>query len=662
MIEIRNLSKTFKDGFREFKVFDDISLELPSTGFVVLCGRSGCGKTTLLKALSGRMLEYDGQILYDNLNLKDIKQSEKNKYIADNIYYQKYNDNFIGNITVKQNMDLLLNEEKKKIFLEYIKKYSLEDLVNKKLKKLSSGELQKISICIALSKRAKITILDEPICNIDSASISQFLDDIKLLSNEVLVIYVSHYERDVEGYFDVRLRLEKGKITRYDYNQVDDKYVVTASSKKRFSFKNSLIVESSKPRIIYELFHIVILCVFVILAYLKIGGAVTIADVYYNNTKEMSVNLFDHDKNKINIDYDCVENKTLYNARTLKSNCVPGNVSAKRSYCISYYAKASDYKFSKPITLKDNEVIVSDYILYFCNVNIGDIITSKNIEYVIKGSYKTNYSLNPELFNDYRTADYKYLIMFVSDEMIDRYVDECINGKTGCELDNEISVTKFRKEWDSTGRASELDPNSFYADAMAIAKLKLKLDIFDDVGKTVDLTLENGGKKVTYSLVYKGMLYGYTNGWIGLPDDIHKEVCEAFDWTSDLNILKHEEITTLNYGTESFKDFCYNELKDYSSIDMAYNSYVKNKMVRYESLQSTYSKIKPFMISFLAIYVAIFLVFIFRIEKRTLTHLVEKNYMLSSALATNFLVKTIEILGYIALFFVISFIISFLIV
>lgn len=101
MIELKHVSKSFTSLIGTTEILNDVSFKLPDTGFVALCGRSGCGKTTLLNIIGFDDLDYSGEIIYDEINIKELKKKEINKYKTKHIFYLKSRNNFIKNIRLK---------------------------------------------------------------------------------------------------------------------------------------------------------------------------------------------------------------------------------------------------------------------------------------------------------------------------------------------------------------------------------------------------------------------------------------------------------------------------------------------------------------------------------------------------------------------------------
>ena len=86
-LELKNVTKKFKTIEGENILFEDLSITFPKQGLVVITGESGCGKSTLLQLIAGIDQEYEGEILFNQKNIKEIKD-----YRQQNIsfVYQNY--------------------------------------------------------------------------------------------------------------------------------------------------------------------------------------------------------------------------------------------------------------------------------------------------------------------------------------------------------------------------------------------------------------------------------------------------------------------------------------------------------------------------------------------------------------------------------------------
>lgn len=204
MLEIKNLSKIYDE-----KVLDNISIQFPLHGLVVITGDSGCGKSTLLQIIGGLDLKYDGEVLYNGKNIKTIKN-----YIRKYVGFIFQNIYLINEMTVKDNY--LLPSFFKRIYQsrkeKYLKKLQLDQLYNEKTALLSGGEKQRIAIMRSFIANNTLVLCDEPTGALDVKSSENVFSILKDLSKERLAIVVSHDMELSKKYSHYLYRLEHGKL------------------------------------------------------------------------------------------------------------------------------------------------------------------------------------------------------------------------------------------------------------------------------------------------------------------------------------------------------------------------------------------------------------------------------------------------------------------
>lgn len=647
MITLEHLNKSFLDKTGTTVILDDVSFTFPTTGFVCLCGRSGCGKSTLLKMIAGQINDYDGKILYDGVNYKNTYRSDL--FYANNVYFLKYNKNFFENLTVKAASSFYLNKEEKNRFQKYLNTFMLESLLKKRIKALSSGELQKVSICFALSKRAKITILDEPVCNIDAKSTDIFLQEIKKLSEEVLVIYVSHFEKDIAPYYDLKVRLHEGKFS-VEKQAESEKKALSLKVKKNFSFLTAIHNEVLKPQGIYMVFRIIFMLVlFVVLASTQINH-ITVGDVFYKNLTNMSVNLID--EKQFSNDYAAVKEKNIYK---IERN-VPLNVGD--FYCLegpgiavtmNYYAKASDFKFanfSRP--LADDEIIISDIAASNLKVKIGDTVKQRSVyatDYFL--NYRIGYIYATDFSKYYKTLteteddknEYKYQTVFLSDSLFEGLINDSLEGEIGYYLDNNIRLVTWKKEYDNGIYNDTLKDNEFCGDIGALAKYGFDMDfLFDGGGQTVNLTFTYKGISITKELVYKGFI-NYTST-LALSDKLYNEILTTFNLNRE-NILKSKKMQTIDVNAKDFQRFCQKELQSTDSLQFTNSSLITEKMATTQTKIAFINDNLIYVYFFAGVFLLISLYSIVKIEKNSYIMLKEKNFTVGNIILSTILAKLI---------------------
>ena len=217
MLEVRNLSKIYKQkNGVSTHALDDVSLRFPEKGMVFLLGKSGSGKSTLLNACGGLDAPTSGEIIVKGRSSKDFSQSDfdsyRNTFVG--FIFQEYN--ILNEFTVEDNIALALElqgkPKDKKAIADLLEQVDLTGYAKRKPNTLSGGQKQRIAIARALVKSPEIIMADEPTGALDSATGKQVFDTLKKLSEDKLVMVVSHDREFAELYADRIIELKDGKV------------------------------------------------------------------------------------------------------------------------------------------------------------------------------------------------------------------------------------------------------------------------------------------------------------------------------------------------------------------------------------------------------------------------------------------------------------------
>ena len=223
IVELKNVSKIYNTGEKEFKALDDIDLLINKGEFVVILGPSGAGKSTLLNLIGGMDTPTEGSIKIDGEEISKYTESQLSDYRAENIGFIFQFYNILPTLTVLENVELVKdivksgNDSK-----EAIKAVGLEQHMNKFPNQLSGGEQQRVSIARAIAKNPKLLLCDEPTGALDSKTGVEVL---KLLKKQCdgnnganTVIIVTHNSLFAE-IADTVIRVKNGKIESVTANE-----------------------------------------------------------------------------------------------------------------------------------------------------------------------------------------------------------------------------------------------------------------------------------------------------------------------------------------------------------------------------------------------------------------------------------------------------------
>ena len=206
-IETKNLTKKYKDKI----AVNNINLQIKKGDLFALLGVNGAGKTTTIKMLSGLILPTNGDIIIEQMNMKN--DSFKIKKIL-NVSPQE--TAIAPNLTVKENLEFMAGvyqiDNKDKKINELVKLFKLEEILNKKSKTLSGGWQRKVSIAISLINNPEILFLDEPTLGLDVIARRELWKIITDLKGKITIILTTHYMEEAEYLSDRIGIMVNGKL------------------------------------------------------------------------------------------------------------------------------------------------------------------------------------------------------------------------------------------------------------------------------------------------------------------------------------------------------------------------------------------------------------------------------------------------------------------
>lgn len=196
----------------------DITLTFPDKGLVIVCGESGCGKTTLLNIASGADLPSFGKVFWCGceLNASNVEQFRRGK-VSD--VYQDFM--LVDEMSCAENIRLAAEACGKTLsddeVLTLLSRAGLpDDVFSKRVSLLSGGEKQRVAVARALVKDGAIVFADEPTGNLDRKNGETIMSLLREIADERLVIVVSHNERLNREYGQYSVVLEDGCVLSSD--------------------------------------------------------------------------------------------------------------------------------------------------------------------------------------------------------------------------------------------------------------------------------------------------------------------------------------------------------------------------------------------------------------------------------------------------------------
>lgn len=206
MIKVKNLMHYYNND----KALENINLEINKGEFVCLVGESGSGKSTLLSIISTLLKPTKGELFFENLNYKNIKDIDDFRKTNIGFIFQFHY--LINYLTVKENIKIANEKATENEINNLLKILRIENLSNKYPNEISGGQRQRVAIARALINKPKVIIADEPTGNLDSKNSLNVFEIFKKLSKEQITIIVATHDKNLAKFANKIYEVKDGKI------------------------------------------------------------------------------------------------------------------------------------------------------------------------------------------------------------------------------------------------------------------------------------------------------------------------------------------------------------------------------------------------------------------------------------------------------------------
>lgn len=390
MIELKNVSKTYASKRRTKKVLDNISLDFSDTGIVGIVGESGVGKTTLINIISGIDKCYTGKISINKIAYSSLSDYD----LHSNIAYLKQNEKLIPYLTIQENLEYFYKIDN---LNEVLNRYNIDVSLDKYPTELSGGEQQRLAILQAVIEKKKVLLLDEPTASLDDNNSIKIMELIQTISQDILVILISHDDKIINKYCVKIVEIKDGMICSEKNNHSLEEHSnlsisATPKSNKKVLVKSSLNFVKKHKGLMLS-FSLIQLLIFLFLSIVSsLLNYNSIEDVsshinnnYYGVVYKNEVSYYsgnDHIYNELTKEFN-PQNVI----KTVSESFLVSSSSSYKKNTLSYICILDDSlemnkvkmgaKIFEAITGKTN--IKADYKLTLNKPNNGAVLAEKNV-------------------------------------------------------------------------------------------------------------------------------------------------------------------------------------------------------------------------------------------------------------------------------------------
>ena len=221
LVEIRDVTKTYRRGSERIEVLHGIDLDIPQGEFLALMGPSGSGKTTLLNLIGGLDTPTGGQIVIGGERIDQLSSRELARWRAAHVGFVFQFYNLMPVLSAHRNVELpllltsLSAAERRRRAAIALTLVGLGDRARHKPRELSGGQEQRVAIARAIVSDPTLLICDEPTGDLDRGTAAEILTLLQMLNREhgKTIVMVTHDPKAAE-YASRRLMLDKGTLAK----------------------------------------------------------------------------------------------------------------------------------------------------------------------------------------------------------------------------------------------------------------------------------------------------------------------------------------------------------------------------------------------------------------------------------------------------------------
>lgn len=218
MIELKRLSKTYRNGEIEVRALAEVTLDIKKGEMVAVMGPSGSGKSTFMNILGCLDQPTEGSYLLNGRETAKLGQREQARLRNRELGFVFQSFNLLPKLTALQNVELPLvyagvsTNERANLARAALDRVGLAHRLHHKPKELSGGQQQRVAIARALVNQPSLILADEPTGNLDSKSSIEIMTLFQELHRSGITIVLVTHEPDIAEYTQRIIRFLDGKV------------------------------------------------------------------------------------------------------------------------------------------------------------------------------------------------------------------------------------------------------------------------------------------------------------------------------------------------------------------------------------------------------------------------------------------------------------------
>jgi putative ABC transport system ATP-binding protein len=219
VIELRAVTRTYRQGETPVMALDSVDLKIAASEFLAITGESGSGKSTLLHLLGGLDKPDRGDVLVDGWSLVSATEQELTRYRRHRlgIVFQFFNLlptlNVLENVCLPLRLQHVREKESRWRAMEMLEMVGMNQRAKHFAHQLSGGEMQRTAIARALVHRPQLLLADEPTGNLDGENADRLLEIFRTIAERRLTtLVVATHSPEVAAIAQRHVRIGNGKV------------------------------------------------------------------------------------------------------------------------------------------------------------------------------------------------------------------------------------------------------------------------------------------------------------------------------------------------------------------------------------------------------------------------------------------------------------------